>query len=130
MVEWQGLLTHAADESAQRRYSSCELLDTLDVFRLLHRHDGSDFLRVRLDPSLRDEVSKQLTRWDAKSALFRIEFDPVAIEVVERLAEIVDKCPCLTSFYDYVINIDLNVATDLVLEACLHASLVRGTCVL
>src|SRR3954466_12731732 len=105
-------------------------LDTLEVFWLLHRHDGSDFLRVCLDPSLRDEVPKQLTRWDAEGALFGVEFDPVAIEVVERLAEIVDKCPCLPGFYDYVVDIDLNIATNLILEACLHASLVRGTCVL
>src|SRR4051812_22005298 len=106
------------------------MLDALEVFRLLHRHDGSDFLWVRLDPSQRDEVPKQLTRWDAEGALFGVEFDPVAVEVVERLAEIVDKRPHLPGFYDYVVDIDLNVATDLVLEACLHASLVRGTCIL
>ncbi len=67
---------------------------------------------------------------DAEGALFWIELDPVAIKVVERLAEIVDKCSCLLGFDDYVVDIDLNVATDLVLEAGLHASLVRGTRVL
>src|SRR4051794_31383886 len=75
---------------------------------------------------LQDEVLESLAGRAAEGALIHVQLDLVVIKVIERLAEIVDECSGLLGLDHYVVDIDLHIATDLALQACLHASLICG----
>jgi hypothetical protein len=98
--------------------------------RWLHVDDGLDLLWIALDPSLKDEVAHQLACRYSEGTFLQVELDAVLIEVGKGFPQIVEQVICLCGLDDDIIDIDLNVATDLLLQACLHTPLIGGSCVL
>jgi hypothetical protein len=96
----------------------------------LHVDDGLDLLWIALDPSLRDEVAQQLACRYSEGTFLWVELDAVSIEVGERFLQIIEQVICRRGLDDDIIDIDLNIATDLLLQACLHTPLIGGSCVL
>jgi hypothetical protein len=93
----------------------------------LHVDDGLDLLRVALDSSLRDEVAQQLACRHPEGALLRVELDVVVVEVGEGFSQVVEQVVCFCGLDDNVVDVDFDVATDLLLQACLHAPLIGGS---
>jgi hypothetical protein len=56
--------------------------------------------------------------------------DAVSIEVGEGFPQIVEQAICLRGLDDDIVDVDLNDATDLLLQACLHTPLIGGSCIL
>jgi hypothetical protein len=98
--------------------------------RRLHVDDGLNILRIALDSSLEDEVAQQLACGYSEGAFLWVELDVVSIEIGEGFPHIVEQAICLRGFDDDVVEVDLNIVTDLLLQACLHAPLIGGSCVL
>jgi hypothetical protein len=96
----------------------------------LHVDDGLNLLRIALDSSLRDEVAQQLACGYSEGAFLWVELDVVSIEIGEGFPQIVKQAICLHGLNDDVVDIDLDVATNLLLHACLHALLIGGSYVL
>jgi hypothetical protein len=96
----------------------------------LHADDGLDLLRVAFDSSLRDEVAQQLACRYSEGALLQVELDAVSVEVGESFSQIIKQTIWLCRLDDDVVNVDLDVAADLFLQARLHTPLIGGSCVL
>jgi hypothetical protein len=109
---------------------TCQLLDMSKRLRRLHIDYGLNLLQIVLDSSFRDEVAQQLACGYSEGAFLWIELDAVSIEVGEGFPQIVEQAICLRGPDDNVVDVDLNVATDLLLQARLHAPLIGGSCVL
>ena len=106
------------------------MLDLLQILWLLHVEDGLDLDRVCFDSSRGYEVAEHLASRDAEKALLWVQLDLVSIEVVEGLLKVVDGCGTVPGFHDDIVNVNFDVLAYLLIEASLHASLVRGASVL
>jgi hypothetical protein len=71
-----------------------------------------------------------LADWYPERAFLWVELDAVAVEVGEGFTQIVRQVICFRCLDDDIVNVDLNIATDLFLQACLHAPLIGGSGVL
>jgi hypothetical protein len=109
---------------------TCQLLDVSKRLRRLHDDDGLNLLWMALNPSLRDEVAQQLACGYFEGAFLLIELDAVPIKIGEGFPQIVEQAICHCVLDDDVVDVDLDVATDLLLQARLHAPLIGGSCVL
>jgi hypothetical protein len=96
----------------------------------LHVDNGLDLLWVAFDSSFRDEVAQQLACRHPEGALLRVELNAVAVEVSESFSQVVEQAVCFRSFDDDIIDVDFDVATNLFLQARLHAPLIGGSRVL
>ena len=70
-----------------------------------------------------------MSRRDPEHAFQRIELDLVSIEIIESFPKIIEEGRIFPSHDDDVVNVDLNVPSDLRLEAVLHHPLVCCACV-
>jgi hypothetical protein len=96
----------------------------------LHIDDGLNLLRIALDSSLGDEVAQQLACGYSEGAFLWIELDAVPIKIGEGSPQIVEQAIYLCKFDNDVVDVDLDVATNLLLQSCLHALLIGGSCFL
>ena len=71
-----------------------------------------------------------MSGWHAKDTLLGIELDFVMLQVGESFAQIIEECRLLFCFDDDVIDVDLDVASDLLFDSIFHHTLVRSTHVL
>jgi hypothetical protein len=65
-----------------------------------------------------------------KRALLRVKLDAISVEVGEGFSKIIEQAICFRGLDDNVVNIDLDIATNLFLQARLHAPLIGGSGVL
>jgi hypothetical protein len=65
-----------------------------------------------------------------EGTLLRVEIDAVVVEVGKGFSQIFKQTVCLRELDDDVVNIDLDVAADLLLQARLHTPLIGGSGVL
>jgi hypothetical protein len=105
-------------------------LNILDVPDLAYFSDGQNLVRVCFDAALVDDVPQELAPEVYKGALLRVQFNVELSEVVEGFFQVGDEGAALSRLHNDVINIDLQVAPYLPLEAELHTPLVCGPCVL
>jgi hypothetical protein len=96
----------------------------------LHVDDGLYLLWVAFDPSLGDEVAQQLAGGYPERAFLRVELDAISIEVGEGFSKVIEQAICFCGLDDNVVDIDLNIAANLFLQARLHAPLIGGSGVL
>jgi hypothetical protein len=129
-IERESSFAELADEAAKRWESTCQLLDVSKHLWRLHVDDGLYLLWVAFDPSLGDEVAQQLAGGNPERAFLWVKLDAVAVKVGEGFSQIVKQAVCFRHFDDDIIDVDLDVATDLFLQACLHAPLIGGSGVL
>jgi hypothetical protein len=66
----------------------------------------------------------------SKGTLFQVELDAVAVEVGESFAQVVEQAVLFQGLDDNIVDIDFDVAADLLFEACLHTRLIDGSCIL
>jgi hypothetical protein len=107
-----------------------QLLDMSKRLWQLHVDDGLNLLQIALDSSLGDVVAQQLACGYSEGAFLQVELDVVSIEIGKGFPQIVEQAICLRGLNDDVVDVDLDIATDLLLQACLHAPLIGGSCVL
>jgi len=65
----------------------------------------------------------------AKDALLLVQFHLESAKVRECFREVIKESAPLFGFHHDVFDVGMHVPSDLRLEAFLHASLVRGTCI-
>ena len=75
-------------------------------------------------PPLSDHESQKFTRGDPEGALGGIQFHSVLPESCKGFLQIFDVLFSFSAFDQHVVNINLHVATDLVLEDFIDQSLV------
>jgi hypothetical protein len=96
----------------------------------LHVDDGLYLLWVAFNPSLGDEVAQQLAGGYPKGALLRVKLDAISVEVGKGFSKVIEQAVCLCGLDDNVVDIDLDIAANLFLQARLHAPLIGGSGVL
>jgi hypothetical protein len=112
------------------REVSHESLDLPDIPNLGYFNDARDIFGVCLDAAVGDDVPQELAPGDPEGALFWVQLDVEAPEVVEDFFQVGDEIAALSGLHDDVIDIDLQVAPYLPFEAELHTLLVCGPCIL
>ena len=65
-----------------------------------------------------------MASWYPEKAFLRIQLDFIAIEVVEGFSQVVDERGGVSGLDDDVVDIDLDIPTNLLPEAGLHTPLI------
>jgi hypothetical protein len=111
---------------AEDRKAIQEPLDVLDVPNLAYFSDGRDLSGICFNAALGDDVPQELAPKDPKGAVFWVLFDVETPKVGEGFLYVEDKITTLPGLHDDVIDVDLQVAPDLSLDAGLQTPLLGG----
>jgi hypothetical protein len=65
-----------------------------------------------------------------EGALLRVKLDAISVEVGEGFSKVIEQAICLCGLDDNVVDIDLDIAANLFLQARLHAPLIGGSGIL
>jgi len=84
---------------------------------------SSAFVRVDFYSPMCDHKSQELASANPKSTFFRVEAHVIFTELFEDLF-LSAMCWAMLRLDDYVVDIDLDVSSDLLLENLVHQSLV------
>ena len=95
----------------------------------MHLQDSSAFVGIGFYSPMRDHEAQELALVDPESTFFWVEAHVIFVELSEDLFQV-----CLVLGYalrldGHVINIDLDVSSDLLLENSVHQSLVCSACI-
>lgn len=76
---------------------------------------------------MRDHKAQELDSVNPKSTFFRVEVHVLFAELSEDLFQVYHMLGYALRLDDHVVNIDLNTASDMLLEDSVHQSLVCST---
>jgi hypothetical protein len=65
-----------------------------------------------------------------EGTLLQVELDAIAVEVGKGFSQIFEQTVSLRGFYNDVVDVDFDIAADLLLQACLHTPLIGGSGIL
>jgi hypothetical protein len=68
-----------------------------------------------------------LASWHSEEAFLRVQLDSISVKVVESFSQVVDERGGISGFDDDVVDINLNIPTNLLPEAGFHALLIGCT---
>ena len=91
LIEWHGLFSEPADKPTQGGQTRSKLLDIFHSLRKFHSFNRTDFLRVGLYPSARNQETEQLASWHTESALGRIELDSEPSKIRECFLKVIEQ---------------------------------------
>jgi hypothetical protein len=109
---------------AERSEAPSYPLHAFQVLDRPHIQDGINFLRVGLDPSLRNNEPKEHATRNPENAFFRVKPDPVRTKSGKHLLEVGYELVGLLGFHHDVIDVCLNGLLDEVAKTFDHAALV------
>src|SRR5664279_3328322 len=93
-------------------------------------HDCPYIFRVYFNASLRNYESQKLSRRNPEDALQRVQLHLVSAQIGECFTQIIKEGALLPGYDGNVVHVSVDVTAILFVKTSLHATLVRGSCVL
>lgn len=128
--EEESLIICTREEARQGDKANCKKLHFFDVGGACYIDDFLELIPIGLYAFLCQHENKELPRFDLERALGGIQVHVVFFDELQAILQICSMATPFSSFYNYVVYIDLQVLPYLVEKHNIHESLVGGTIVL
>ena len=117
-------------ETIQRDYLAVVALYFFQVLRRCHFYYGPDLVWASLSTSLGHHEPQELSCRHPEHTYAGIELHVVRVKGVKGFLEIIQMIVLFSAFYQHVVNIDLDISSNIMCEHLVHKHLICCTHVL